>query len=105
MNDITIDGSKIHNIGNVFRMIGVDLKDVSKNRPWTPDGEDYLVELYLQGLTVEKIAKTVNRTPGSVVGKIYDLGEEGRLSMSMWGSESKNKDKLETGPFKLFIIK
>jgi len=70
-------------------MVGIDLCDTSKNRPWTPDGKDYLIELYKLGWTADEMAEEMNRTPGSIVGKIYDLGEEGVLCPEMWGMDSR----------------
>jgi len=78
-------------------MVGIDLCDTSKNRPWTPDGKDYLIELYKLGWTADEMAEEMNRTPGSVIGEIYDLGESGIITSEMWGS--KNKDKqIPKGP-------
>ena len=89
--------SKKAGIKNIFKMVGIDLCDTSKNRPWTPDGKDYLIELYKLGWTADEMAEEMNRTPGSVIGEIYDLGESGIITSEMWGS--KNKDKqIPKGP-------
>ena len=66
---------EISRVKNIFKMVGIDLCDTSKNRPWTPDGKDYLIELYKLGWTADEMAEEMNRTPGSVIGEIYDLGE------------------------------
>ncbi len=84
--------SKKAGIKNIFKMVGIDLYDTSKNRPWTPDSRDYLIELYRLGWTAEDMAGEMNRTPGSVVGEIYDLGEEGKITPEMWGTDNKGKD-------------
>lgn len=101
---IAVEDGQVHGLKNVFKMIGIDLADVSRNRPWTPDGIAYLKELYLEGWTIEEIAKEMNRTPGSIVGQIYDLGEAGKLSFDMWGKKAKDKPK-EKGLFRLFVLK
>lgn len=82
---------EISRIKNIFKMVGIDLCDTSKNRPWTPDGKDYLIELYKLGWTADEMAEEMNRTPGSIIGEIYDLGESGKIIPEMWGS--KNMDK------------
>jgi hypothetical protein len=101
---IDVEEGQIRGLKNVFKLVGIDLDDVSRNRPWTPDGIAYLKELYLEGWTIEEIAKEMNRTPGSIVGQIYDLGEAGKLSFDMWGKKAKDKPK-EKGPFRLFVLK
>ena len=101
---IAVEDGQVHGLTNVFKMIGIDLADVSKARAWTPDGIAYLKELYLRGWTVEEIAEEMNRTPGNVVGQIYDLGEAGKLSFDMWGKKAKDKPK-EKGLFRLFVLK
>ena len=100
---IAVEEGQIHGLNNIFKMVGIDLNDLSTNRPWTPDSREYLVELYLCGWTVDEMAKEMNRTPGNVVGQIYDLGETGELSFDMWGTKGKDKPK-KTGPFKLFVV-
>lgn len=101
---IAVEDGQVHGLKNVFKMIGIDLADVSRNRPWTPDGIAYLKELYLEGWTIEEIAKEMNRTPGSIVGQIYDLGEAGKLSFDMWGAKNNGKQRA-AGPFRLFAVK
>ncbi len=78
-------------VNNVFKMVGIDLYDISKNRPWTQDGRDYLIDLYKLGWTAEEMAEEMNRSTGSVIGEIYDLGEEGIIKPEMWGSNNKDK--------------
>lgn len=84
---IAVEDGQVHGLKNVFKMLGIDLADLSKTRPWTPDGRAHLIELYLRGWTVEEMAAEMNRTPGSVVGELYDLGEAGKVSFEMWGGE------------------
>ena len=100
---IAVEDGQVHGLNNVFKMIGIDLADVSRNRPWTPDGVAYLKELYLKGWTIEEIARELNRTPGGVVGQIYDLGEAGKITFDMWGSKARDKPKAE-GLFRLFAV-
>ena len=96
-----IDGGDVFGLNNIFKIIGIDLADTSQNRPWTPDGKEHLIELYCRGWTVDEMAKELNRTPGSIVGTIYDLGEAGKLSIGMWGSKSKDK-QIPKDMFRLF---
>ena len=84
-------------INNILKMVGIDIYDISKNRSWTPDGSDYLIDLYKLGWTADEMAEEMNRTPGSIVGKIYDLGEEGKITPEMWGSKSRDK-QVPKGP-------
>lgn len=74
-----------------LKAIGIDLNDLSKDRPWMPDGTNYLIDLYKLGWTVNEIAEEMNRTPGDIAGKIYDLGEAGKLIPEMWGADNKSK--------------
>lgn len=76
---------------NVFKLVGIDINDLSDNRPWTPDGRDYLIDLYKLGWTAEEMAEEMNRTPGNIIGEIYDLGEAGKITPEMWGVDSKHK--------------
>jgi hypothetical protein len=84
-------------VNNIFKMIGIDLYDISKNRSWTPDGSDYLIDLYKLGWTADEMAEEMNRTPGSIVGKIYDLGEEGKITPEMWGVDNRD-NQFPKGP-------
>jgi len=94
---LAVEGGNIKGIANLYKMINIDINDLSPERPWTPDGVDYLIELYKLGYSAEEMAIEMNRTTGNVIGKIYDLGEEGKLSLEMWGSK-KNGKKLARGP-------
>ena len=78
-------------------MVGIDLCDTSKNRPWTPDGRAYLIELYRLGWTADEIAEEMNRTTGNIIGEIYDLGEKGEILPEMWGMDCKH-DRFPKGP-------
>jgi len=98
-----IEDGRIFGLNNLYKIIGINLADLSKNRPWTPDGKEHLIELYCRGWTVDEMAKELNRTSGSIVGMIYDLGEEGMLALEMWGSKSKNRQP-SGGPLRLFIM-
>lgn len=102
---IGVKNGQVFGVGNLFQMVGIDLNDISKNRPWISDGVEYLVDLYLKGWTAEEMAEEMNRTPGNVIGKIYDLGETGELDMSMWGSKNNGDKQLPEGIFKLFAVK
>lgn len=73
----------------MFKLMGIDIDDLSNNRQWTQDGVSYLIDLYKLGWTADEMAEEMNRTPGSIVGKIYDLGEEGVLCPEMWGMDSR----------------
>jgi hypothetical protein len=95
----------IFGLNNLYKLAGIDINDLSQTRPWTRDCREHLVELYKQGWTINEIAEELNRTPGNVVGELYDLGEAGKVSFGMWGSKSKNGQRAESGQFRLFIVK
>jgi len=101
---IAVEDGQIFGLNNIFKMPGIDLADLSKTRPWTPDGREHLIELYLQGWTVEEIAAEMNRTPGSVVGELYDLGEAEKIHFAMWGSKNGGGQQA-AGQFSLFAAK
>lgn len=75
----------------MFKLMGIDIDDLSNNRQWTQDGVSYLIDLYRLGWTVDEMAEEMNRTPGDIAGKIYDLGEAGKLIPEMWGADNKSK--------------
>lgn len=101
---IGVKNGQIVGIDNIFLMMGIDVDNISKERPWTPDGGEYLIDLYLKGWTAEEIAEEMNRTPGNVIGKIYDLGDAGTINMSMWGTKNNGDKLLPEGIFKLFTV-
>jgi len=72
-------------------LMGIDIDDLSNNRQWTQDGVSYLIDLYRLGWTVDEMAEEMNRTPGDIAGKIYDLGEAGKIIPEMWGADNKSK--------------
>lgn len=95
---IHINNGKITSkMDNVFKMVGIDIYDLSNNRPWTPDGRAYLIELYRLGWTADEIAEEMNRTTGNIIGEIYDLGEKGEILPEMWGMDCKH-DRFPKGP-------
>lgn|GEM_PF-3214504 len=100
-----IHEGNLYGLNNLYKLAGLDINDLSQTRPWTRDCREYLIELYCRGWTINEMAEELNRTPGSVVGEIYDLGEAGRIYFEMWGSKSKNGKRAEGGQFKLFIVK
>ena len=75
----------------MFKLMGIDIDDLSNNRQWTQDGVSYLIDLYRLGWTVDEMAEEMNRTPGDIAGKIYDLGEAGKIIPEMWGADNKSK--------------
>ena len=75
----------------IFKLMGIDIDDLSNNRQWTQDGVSYLIDLYRLGWTVDEMAEEMNRTPGNIIGKIYDLGEKEILRLDMWGSDCNGK--------------
>ena len=103
MERTAIENGEICGIENIFRIVGINLRDRSRNRPWTPDGIKFLIELYKKGYSVPEIAKTVNRTHGSVIGMLYDLGDQGKLSLDMWGSKGKKQGRGPMGDIAYFI--
>jgi len=96
-----MENGDVRGVNNLFKAVGINLSDINPNRPWTPDGEQYLIELYEKGYTAAEMAAEMKRTTGNVIGKIYDLGEAGRLSMELWGSKTGKKYECK---YQLFII-
>ena len=43
-------------------------------KPWTPEEENQLKELYNKGLTKKEISKELCRTPGSISSRLVRLG-------------------------------
>lgn len=95
----------LYGLNNLYKLAGLDINDLSRTRPWTGDCKKYLIELYCRGWTIEEMAEELNRTPGNVVGELYDLGEAGKLRFEMWGSKRKDKQHTAGGQFRLFVVK
>lgn len=99
-----IENGEVFGLQNIYKMLGYNLNDREPDRPWIPEGDNYLIELYLQGWTIPEIANEMKRSAGNVVGRIYYWGEKGRLSMDIWGSKAPPGKVLPKGLFRLFGI-
>ncbi len=70
---------------NLYRSLGIDLTDLSPDRPWTPDGDRHLIEMYEHGWTIDAMAAEVKRDEANIAGRILYLGERDRIRPEMWG--------------------
>ena len=68
-----------------FKELGIDLLDSSISRPWTPDGESALRDLFYFGLTYKQMAKELNRTWQDVWSRTVLLYTKGELAPDEWG--------------------
>ena len=60
-----------------FTQFGIDLNDTSITRPWTLDGEDALVDLFVQeGYTAKEVCKELGRTLPDVLSRLVKLALE-----------------------------
>ena len=50
------------------------LQPENAGKPWTPEEENQLKELYNKGLTNKEISKELCRTPGSISSRLVRLG-------------------------------
>jgi len=73
---------------NALKLIGVDVRDLRPDRPWTPDADLYLIELYEQGIPVWDMAAETGRTQESITIRLIELGERERITPDMWGREA-----------------
>jgi len=80
-----IDIKACKEMKNIYRSLGIDLNDLSPDRPWTPDGDRHLIEMYEHGWTVDMMAAEVKRARWIIVGRLWELGERGRITGEMYG--------------------
>ncbi|HEY8532013.1 MAG TPA: hypothetical protein VIL08_07170 [Limnochorda sp.] len=52
-------------------------KNLSRHRPWTPDGDMVLLQLYEEGYSVSQIGEILNRTSQSVGRRLSQLQARG----------------------------
>jgi len=50
---------------------------LGRNRPWTPDGDMVLVQLYQEGYSIREIGEILNRTSQSVGRRLSQLRAQG----------------------------
>ena len=87
---------------NSFKMLDIDLRDLSPDRKWTPDGDAFLIELYQKAYTADRMAEETGRRVASVLGRIYELGERGVITPDMWGSRASGR--VAPGPTGLRVV-
>ena len=90
-----------------YRNAKIDLTIRDPWRPWIPDADNFLIECYERGMTPEETAKVMNRSPGAIIGRIYDLAEWDQLRPEWWGRKAKDKKGLAKGPLNVkgFFVK
>lgn len=77
-----------YGINQAYRALGINLQDLSVERPWIPDGDAALIHYYQRGITVDKMAKDFNRSTDDVARRIIYLGEQGKITPGMWGKRA-----------------
>lgn len=82
-------------ITNALVMLGVKHGDRDKARPWTPDGEEVLIQFFHEGLTVRKMCKEFNRSWPDVGSRLVKLGMEKRLDPESWPGEGNLYEGIE----------
>ena len=87
--------TKIRAVKNRYMELGIDLDDTSISRPWTPDGEEALLDLFSQGYTVKKMCKELNRVWPDVGSRLVKLGMEKRLDPEGWPGEGNLYEGIE----------
>ena len=75
----TKTGKTRDDISMQYKALGIDLTDTAISRPWTPDGEEVMLELWDGGYKVKDICKELNRTIPDVLSRLAKVGYE-RLS-------------------------
>ena len=80
-----------------YKEIGIDLLDTSISRPWTPDGEGTLIDLYYAGYNVKAMCRELNRTWPDVGSRLVKLGMEGRIDPEGWPREGELYAGIEWG--------
>lgn len=79
----------------VYREVyGWDIANLDKERPWTRDQQEYVIELYCLGWPLAEMAREMNRTNGYIAGRIWDMHEQGIIREEMWGSKAKDRSKV-----------
>ena len=53
--------------------------------------DDYLIELYKEGKTIDVMSQEMNRPEWIIVGRIWEMGERGKLKPEMWGCRAKGE--------------
>jgi len=64
---------------NIYRSLGIDLLDLSPDRPWTPDGDRALIEFCHLGMTPKEIAIEFKRSLESVNNRMAYLNKMGSV--------------------------
>ena len=75
----------------LYRAYGWDISNLSPERPWTRDQQEYLVELYERGWTVGQMATEMNRSQGYIVGRLWDMADADIITPKMWGRKARGQ--------------
>ena len=59
-----------------YAELGIDILDTSFSRPWTPDGEETLLELWDMRHSAEEIAGELKRTLPDVLSRLTKVAYE-----------------------------
>jgi len=94
-------GQALHNtehseVSNLCKILKFDVRDLHPERRWLPDSDDFLVEMYQAGKTVDEMSREMNRPQWIIVGRMWELGERGRITPEMWGCRAKGE--VRAGP-------
>lgn len=65
---------------NAYRMIGIDLADVSADRYLSPDGLTLVAELWRNGATVPEIMADLNLSEAAVCRDLMYMEMKGRVA-------------------------
>lgn len=65
-------GQALHNtehseVKNLCKILNFDLRDLHPERRWLPDSDDYLIELYKEGKTIDVMSQEMNRPEWIIV--------------------------------------
>jgi hypothetical protein len=80
-----------HEITNLCKILNFDIRDLHPERRWLPDSDDFLIELYQQGKTIDVMSREMNRPEWIIVGRIWELRKRGRLKPEMRGCRAKGE--------------
>ena len=72
-------------------VMGWDITDLSPERPWTRDQQEYLVDLYERGYTLQQMAKEMGRSNGYILGRLFDMGEQDVITPAMRGIKARGQ--------------
>lgn len=91
-NSVLINRMIGKDIANGLKLLGIDpMRTPPKVRIWTKDSDNILIFYYKKGYTVNLIAEEIGREEYDIVGRIWYLGEEGKLKKEDWNTRGDSK--------------